>query len=285
MITVLAPGPLSTIQDRGRPGLAHLGIGASGAADRDSHDLANALVGNRDDAATIEMTLGRLRVRFETAAAIAVTGAGCPLKLDGSLVPAGELVRVLAGQELRVGAPSSGLRSYLAVAGGIDVPTVLGSRSTDTLSGLGPAKLSPGQVLALGPLPPAQRPTRPTPRLDDDRPLTVIPGPRNDWFDPAALETLCRATWTVTPDTNRVGARLTGPALERSINRELPSEAMVAGALQVPPNGQPILFLADHPVTGGYPVIAVVTEADVSRAAQLRPGATVAFALHPTVRR
>ena len=215
---------------------------------------------------------------------IAVTGAGCPLNLDGNLVPAGELVRVLAGQELRVGAPSSGLRSYLAVAGGIDVPTVLGSRSTDTLSGLGPAKLTPGQVLALGPLPPAPRPTRPSSPVDDG-PLIVVPGPRDDWFQPSACETLCRATWTVTPDTNRVGARLTGPALERSIIRELPSEAMVAGALQVPPNGQPILFLADHPVTGGYPVIAVVTQSDVCRAAQLRPGATVTFALHPTVGR
>ena len=289
MITVIAPGPLATIQDLGRPGLGHLGIGMSGAADRPAHARANALVGNEPDAATIEMTLGRLRVRFESATTIAFTGGLCVLKLDGVQIPAEVAVDVLAGQELRVGAPSSGLRSYLAVAGGIDVPSVLGSRSTDTLSGLGPPRLASGEVLPVGPSRPAPRPPSPPStraRPEGDRvPLTVWPGPRDDWFTPGALETLCAATWTVTPDTNRVGARLSGPTLDRTIARELPSEGMVTGALQVPPNGQPILFLADHPVTGGYPVIGVVTDADLSRAAQLRPGQTLRFRLEPALGR
>lgn len=291
MITVITPGPLATIQDLGRPGLAHLGIGRSGAADRVSHRRANALVGNVEDAATVEMTLGRLRVRFESRTTIALTGAACVLKLDGLIIPNEAPVTVAAGQELRVGPPSSGLRTYLAIARGIDVPPVLGSRATDMLSGLGPPKLAAGDHLAVGAAirdddnpnrkygPGAGQGARLAagPPPDPRSPLTIIAGPRSDWFTDDAQQTLCTATWTVSADTNRVGARLTGPALERSVRRELPPEPMVVGALQVPPKGQPILFLADHPVTGGYPVIGVVIEADLPRAAQLRPGQPVHF--------
>lgn len=281
-VTVLAPGPLSTVQDLGRPGLGHLGIGRSGAADRDSLELSNALVGNDNGAAAIELTFGGLRLRFDTDAVVALTGAPCELLVDGHVAPLHAAVPVRAGDVLRCRAPTTGVRSYLAVDGGIDVPPVLGSRSRDMLAGLGPAPLAPGMSLPLGPpAPVTSRPTK-TPVVDSfrvtDEPLTLLPGPREDWFTPGAVAVLQRVAWTVTPQADRVGIRLAGPALTRRVQRELPSEPMVAGALQVPPDGQPILFLADHPVTGGYPVIAVVAARDLPRAAQLRPGGTVRFA-------
>jgi biotin-dependent carboxylase-like uncharacterized protein len=175
--------------------------------------------------------------------------------------------------------PPVGLRTYLAVRGGVDVPVVLGSRSTDTLSGLGPAPLKPGDRLPVGALAAAEpivdvAPVRPP----SSRPiLHVLPGPRRDWLDPAAWTALTTQDWAVTADSNRVGLRLAGPRLDRNRKDELPSEGLVPGAIQVPPDGAPVLFLADHPVTGGYPVLAVVASADLSPAAQLRPGDTVAF--------
>jgi biotin-dependent carboxylase-like uncharacterized protein len=297
VITVIAPGPLSTVQDLGRPGFGHLGISRSGAADRPAHLTANSIVGNEASDATIEMTLGRLRVRFTQDTVIALAGADCEAEVAGESIPMYRAAAVRAGQEVRVGAPRTGLRTYLAVRGGITVPAVLGSRSTDTLSGIGPAPLAAGAVLPVGTADatgsrPAHRSllrslrrtseavdktTRDAPTDGDGSVLTLIPGPRQDWFTPEALTTLCSFTWTVTVDANRVGVRLSGPVLERARSDELPSEAMVAGALQVPPSGQPVLFLADHPVTGGYPVIAVVTEEGLSVAAQLRPGQGVRF--------
>jgi biotin-dependent carboxylase-like uncharacterized protein len=293
VITVVSPGPMSTVQDLGRPGFGHLGIGRSGAADRPAHLMANRIVGNEAGDATIEMTLGRLRVRFADDAVIALTGAAVGATCGaargaasaGATVPMETAFTVPAGQELRVGAPRTGLRTYLAVRGGITVPPVLGSRSTDTLSGIGPARLAAGMTLPVGsavarggPLRPAERRLLPALRRTSGE-LRVIPGPREDWFTPQALRVLCDSTWTVTPDADRVGVRLAGPTLERTRTDELPSEPMVTGALQVPASGQPIIFLADHPVTGGYPVIAVITDADLALAAQLRPGHGVRFRL------
>ena len=173
---------------------------------------------------------------------------------------------------------STRLRSYLAVRGGIDVPSVLGSRSTDTMSGLGPARLSPGTVLPVGDATdhwPATDFVVPTPL---EQTLHITFGPREDWFTEHARSILLEQPWTVTQDSDRVGIRLDGAEpLTRAVDDELPSEGMVLGALQVPPSGQPVLFLADHPVTGGYPVIAVVTAADVSAAAQLTPGTQIRF--------
>ncbi|GGP85554.1 biotin-dependent carboxyltransferase family protein [Streptosporangium pseudovulgare] len=190
-------------------------------------------------------------------------------------------VWVPSGGELRVGAPTAGLRTYVAVRGGLDVPAVLGSRSTDALSGLGPAPLAPGLRLPLGPaagLPPIVVDAAPPPPIPRGV-LRVLPGPRDDWFAPDALEALCAAPYQVSRRSNRVGVRLAGTALRRVRDGELPSEGMVAGAVQVPPSGQPIVFLADHPPTGGYPVIAVVASADLAVAAQLRPGDPVWFRL------
>jgi biotin-dependent carboxylase-like uncharacterized protein len=279
MLVVLAPGPRSTVQDRGRPGWASIGVPRSGAADLAAHDLANRLVGNRPDAATVEATAGGVRLRAERSVLVAVTGAPAPVVVDGRPAPLDAPFTLRAGAVLELGLPARGLRSYLAVRGGIDVPPVLGSRSTDTLSGLGPAPLRAGDRLPIGSLAgdepfvdvapvarPAERPV-----------LRVLPGPRRDWLDPDAWTALCGAEWTVSSDSDRVGVRLTGPPLARAVDGELPSEGLVAGAVQVPRDGAPVLFLADHPVTGGYPVLAVVVTADLPAAAQLRPGDQVRF--------
>ena len=284
MMEVLSPGPLTTIQDLGRPGHAAIGVGASGAADRGSCRLANRLVGNPEDAAALELTYGGLRLRFSAATTLALTGAPCPVTVDDRAAGMDSPIPVRAGQQVVVGLPTEGVRTYLAVRGGIDVLPVLGSRSTDLLSGIGPEPLKSGMRLPIG------RCFEDFPNVDiaprrGDRGrdslgpaiLRVLPGPRDDWFLPEALDTLAAAAYVVTNESNRVGARLDGPALKRSVYEELPSEGMVSGALQVPPNGRPILFLADHPTTGGYPVIAVVVAPDLDRAAQLRAGDAVRF--------
>ncbi|MDZ7930163.1 biotin-dependent carboxyltransferase family protein [Rhodococcus sp. NPDC076796] len=277
-LTVLQTGPLCTVQDRGRPGYASIGVGRSGAADRLSHDAANRLVGNNSDAATLEVTFGGLKLRAEFDAIVAVTGAHVICRVDGTVQGLNTTLVVRAGQVLELTTPTWGLRSYLAVRGGIDVPAVLSSRSTDTMSGLGPAALSAGDVVAVGngsgEWPAADFVPPPSSRAT----LHVTFGPRENWFTEHARSLLLEQPWTVTPDTDRVGIRLDGSEpLARALDSELASEGMVLGALQVPPSGQPVLFLADHPVTGGYPVIAVVTAADVSAAAQLTPGTRIRF--------
>ncbi|WP_406313110.1 biotin-dependent carboxyltransferase family protein [Streptosporangium sp. NBC_01639] len=283
MIEVIAPGPYATVQDLGRPGYGHLGVPRSGAADAPSLRLANRLVGNPESAAGIELTFGGARFRFTTGAWVAVTGAPCPLEPlwpGRAAVPGmGAPFWVPAGGEIRAAAPSAGLRTYVAVRGGVDTPAVMGSRSTDSLSGLGPPPLRPGTVLPVGPtggLPPLTVDAAP-PRAAPPDVLRILPGPRDDWFVPGALAALCARPYQVSQNSNRVGVRLEGARLERAREGELPSEGMVAGALQVPPDGQPIVFLADHPPTGGYPVIAVLVSADLAGAAQLRPGDRLRF--------
>jgi biotin-dependent carboxylase-like uncharacterized protein len=278
-LTVLAPGPRSTVQDRGRPGWASIGVPRSGAADLGAHDLANRLVGNRSDAATVEVTAGGLRVRAETTVLVAVTGAPVPLAVDGRAAPMAAPFSLPPGAVLTFGVPPRGLRSYLAVRGGVDVPPVLGSRSSDTLSGLGPAPLATADRLRVGSLA-AEEPivdVAPVSGPAERTLLQVLPGPRRDWLEPSAWSSLCEAEWTVTADSDRVGLRLSGPVLARAREGELPSEGLVTGAVQVPPDGAPVLFLADHPVTGGYPVLAVVVAADLPAAAQLRPGDGLRF--------
>ncbi|SOD72671.1 biotin-dependent carboxylase-like uncharacterized protein [Jatrophihabitans sp. GAS493] len=270
-LRVLHPGPLATIQDLGRFGYAHLGVSTSGAADSASLQLANRLVGNVPSAAAIEVTLGGLVVRCESAVSIALAGADCG-GVDHHVA-----LSLPAGTELRLGRPTSGLRTYLAVRGGLDVPPVLGSRSTDTLSGIGPPVLQPGDLLPVG--------TQVQGGIDGALALAavapprlrVVPGPRDDWFSADALRLLTATDWRVRSDSSRVGVRLDGPPLDRSVPGELPSEATLPGALQVPPSGNPILLGADAPVTGGYPVIAVVHSADLPHCGQLRPGDTLRF--------
>jgi biotin-dependent carboxylase-like uncharacterized protein len=269
MIEVVDPGPLATVQDEGRAGHAALGVARSGAFDRAALRLANRLVGNSGGCAAIEVTLGGLHVRLTASATIALTGAVCPGAPDW-----GVAVSLPAGTHVRLGRPNSGLRSYLAVRGGVTVAPVLGSRSTDTLSGLGPPPLRAGDRLPVGTA--TDAPVVGASAAPGPRPaLRIRFGPRDDWFTAAARDLLLGAEWAVRHESNRIGVRLAGPALERSVPGELASEPTLPGALQVPTDGQPILFGPDAPVTGGYPVIAVVI--DLDPAAQLRPGDAVRF--------
>lgn len=286
MIEILRPGPLALVEDAGRPGLAAVGVSASGVFDRGAFAEGARLVGNDIGCASVEITLGGLAARVDRDHRVALTGAECPASVNGAAVSWGVPIDLAAGDELRLGLPSRGLRSYLSVAGGIDVPPVLGSRSTDLLSGLGPARLRAGDVLPVGVVDPGRDASGPT--LGGWTPaapgspavLALLPGPRTDWLsDPALLA----GEWQVSPDSNRVGVRLTGPALARTGERELPSEPLVRGAVQVPPSGQPVVFGPDHPTTGGYPVVAVLTEASIDRLAQCRPGDIVQLAWAPPV--
>jgi biotin-dependent carboxylase-like uncharacterized protein len=281
-LEVLAPGPFATVQDLGRAGLARLGVGRSGAADRSALRLANRLVGNPEGVAGIEATYGGLAVQAVGSLVVAVAGAPCAVAgaggRGGMYVP----LHLTDGEQVRLGPPSSGLRTYLAVRGGVAVEPVLGARATDTLAGLGPAALAAGHRLPVGTAvagdPAVEQAPCSEPEAGRVR-LQVVLGPRDDWFTQAALEALVSSPYVVSGESDRVGARLDGPVLERARDGELPSEGMVAGSLQVPPAGRPVLMLADHPVTGGYPVVAVVVDDDLDRAAQLRPGQEVEFAL------
>ncbi|GGO06405.1 allophanate hydrolase [Micromonospora parathelypteridis] len=276
-VEVLRAGALTTVQDLGRPGLAHLGVPRSGALDPAALRLANRLVGNPEHAAGLEITLSGCTLRLTRATTVAVTGAEVTVHAGVRPGDTGRPLSVPAGTVLRIGPARRGVRSWLAVAGGIDVPAVLGSRATDTLSGLGPPPLRDGDRLPLGaPLgTPAPVDLTVSPAPTPELHLMLRPGPRDDWFTPTALDRLFGTAYTVSPVSNRVGARLAGATLPRAVAGELPSEGIVLGAVQVPADGQPLIFLADHPTTGGYPVIGVVT--DVTPLAQARPGTTVRF--------
>ncbi|MCW2766865.1 MAG: urea amidolyase related protein [Nocardioides sp.] len=278
---VVRAGHLTTVQDRGRSGLAHLGVARAGALDRPAADLANRLVGNEEDAAVLELTLGGLKVRADPGCWVAVTGAPAPVTVDGAARGHARAEFVPAGAMLRVGTPVRGVRSYLAVAGGIDVQPVLGSRSTDTLAWVGPPRVVDGTELTLGESV-GQPVAHDTPRPPDAGPLRIDVGPREDWFAAGALDVLCGTPYTVAAESNRIGLRLDGPPLPRARAGELPSEGMVLGAVQVPPDGRPVVFLADHPPTGGYPVIGVVRPGDLWQCAQLRPGDEVRFTIRRT---
>lgn len=282
MIELLSPGPLATVQDLGRPGLAELGVSRSGAFDRGALRLANRLVGNDESAAGIEFTLGGLVLRVVDAVTLAFTGARC--ELSGHRGGWNAALSCPAGSVLSTGAPVAGLRSYLAVRGGLAVAAVLGSRATDTLSGLGPAPLRAGQQLAVGTAA-ADEPGDfggDYGRAAGTAALRLAAGPRAGWLDPDSMRGLFDSPWSVRPDSNRIGVRLAGTALrlrsdaERAA-AELPSEPTLPGAVQVPPDGQPIVLGPDAPVTGGYPVIAVLPGAELDLLAQLRPGAALRF--------
>ncbi len=291
-LIVRKPGLQATVQDLGRPGFASLGVSSAGAMDRGALRRANRLVGNTEGAAGIELLFGGLELEALTDQVLAVTGAEVPLEITpGSKAQRTTPARhpacdapfaLLAGETLRVGNATRGLRSYLAVRGGIGGPEALGSRSTDTMSGVGPEPLQAGTVLPVEPAKPGSvvghPEVSPLPEQEKATVLRVVPGPRQDWFSSETLQDFLKQEWTVTPQSNRIGLRLNGQPLTRGRDGELSSEGTVRGAVQVPPEGQPVLFLSDHPVTGGYPVIAVVVHADLDKAAQLPPGTTVRFA-------
>jgi biotin-dependent carboxylase-like uncharacterized protein len=276
-LTVLDAGLLTTVQDRGRFGYAHLGVPRAGALDAQAAALAGRLVGNPPDAAALETTMTGVAFRAGRALTLAVTGAPADVWVDGRAVPFAEPVSVRAGARVVVGAAHHGVRSYVAIAGGVAVPPVLGSRSTDTLAGVGPPQVRTGDLLPLG------RPTAPPAPLDvpgtlpSRARLRLWPGPRAEWITESARRDLVSASYVVAPDSDRIGLRLLGPPLERAVGGELASEGMVLGAVQVPPSGLPVVLLHDHPVTGGYPVVAVVDPRDLGWCAQARPGEPITF--------
>lgn len=277
-LLVRAVGGPCLVQDDGRPGHAAIGVGSSGAADRTSYRLGNRLLGNPDGAAALEVTLGGLEVEATGVVWVCVTGAPAPLLVDERPEPTGAVLALRPGQHLRLGTPSSGLRSYLAVRGGLALPPLLGSRSRDTLAGLGPSPIAVGDRLAVGSDIAGEMLVDAVPSQSyDDRPvLHVVRGPRADWVSDA--DRLVSVTWRVGSASDRVGLRLDGASLTPHAARgQLPSEGALRGAIQVPPNGVPVVFGPDHPVTGGYPVVGVVVDADTDRIAQLRPGDELRF--------
>ena len=293
VLRVVAPGPNATIQDLGRPGWFSAGVGVSGAADTVSLRLANRLVGNTDDAAGIECVLGGLHLLTLAPVTLAVTGAPAPITVDATPVAHSSVLHLQAGEHLRLGLAQAGMRVYVGVRGGVAVEPVLGSRSRDTMAGIGPDPLQAGSELPIGPPPEAP----PDVDVGPIRPITTEPvtarvamGPRDDWFSRPA--DLFVGHWVVSDRLDRVGVRLDrpigAPPLTRVNHDELPTEGMPLGAIQVPPSGEPVVFLADHPITGGYPVIGVVLAEDVPLLAQARPGQHLVFrpegaAQYPTV--
>lgn len=344
-ITVLAPGMLCLVQDLGRDGYVDVGVSPSGAADRGAAIRANRLVGNPDGAAVLELLLGGAELRVEQAATLALTGASAALssanpdEQDAAALEMDRALALPAGTTLRLGRPKHGLRTYVAVRGGIDVAPVLSSRSTDTLSGLGPPPVTAGMRLPIGPAPqvgPSRVPedtgahlparaagaadhdgvrinagtyrgdvpaaaaadhdgartvirdsrtetsrTAPSEKRDGIAVLDAGSGPQRHWFDAEAVALLEAQAWAVSPRSNRVGVRLQGAPLPRVVGEEMRIQPLTRGAIQVPPSGEPIIFLSDYPVTGGYPVIAVLADESVDRIAQARPGATVRIRLRP----
>ncbi|WEH41186.1 biotin-dependent carboxyltransferase family protein [Streptomyces sp. AM 2-1-1] len=283
LLRVVRAGALTTVQDAGRPGRAHLGVPRAGALDGLAHRLANRLVGNGPAAAVLETTATGCAVRPDRPVVAVVGGAVCRVTVDGRPAAWGTPVRVPAGAVLEAGPALSGLRSYLAFAGGLEPDAVLGSRSADLLSGLGPPPLRDGDTLPLGepaaagPALPAAVPWPAAPAAPGGLVLPFRPGPRHAWFTESALRTLTTAVYSVSPASNRIGLRTEGPALERAVHGELPSEGMVLGAVQVPPDGRPVVFLHDHPTTGGYPVVGVVPAHALAAAAQAVPGTPLRF--------
>lgn len=286
---ILRAGPLTTVQDRGRPGYAHLGVGRSGALDQPAHILANRLVGNPPDAATLETTLGGVALRMvDGGATIAVCGAVAPIRVNGVPNAWAAPVYLPPDAVLDVGQATRGLRCYIAVAGGFLADPVLGSRSTDLLSGLGPKPLRDGDRIPIASTSTStSMSTQAAPPGADVHPVSAPPaerielpvlfGPRPELFDNEAETLLTTREFSVNPQSNRIALRLDGPPLPRSGPDSIPSEGAVLGAIQVPADGKPIVFLADHPPTGGYPVIGVVPPAALHLAAQVAPGTLVRF--------
>ena len=288
-LEVLSPGLQTLFEDTGRHGYTGQGVSASGAMDQGAYKRANRLVGNPSGSACLETVNGGLRLRSRGATVLAVTGADAVVTITSGSGAQSQVQRdrpfaLDDGDTLAIGHPLAGARCYIAARGGFAVKPVLGSCSTDTLAQVGPAPIAAGDLLGIKPARPgtvveteALAPCN-LPATDAEVTLDVVLGPRTDWFTPEAVTLLSAQRWKVTPQSNRVGIRLAGDAaLTRATVGELPSEGTALGAIQVPANGQPVLFLADHPLTGGYPVIAAVASYHLDLAGQIPVGAWVRF--------
>lgn len=284
-IRIVRPGMLTTVQDAGRWGFQHMGVPVAGPMDRVSHRLANRLVGNPESIAALEVTLIGPEIEFEAETVFAVSGAEFRLALDEADVPMNAAHRARRGSRLKFGDRQRGARAYLAFAGGLDVPPLLGSRSTHVpsrMGGLSGRALAGRDRLSVGRVPTrrgvASRPWPPTFVLPDGGArVRAMLGPQDDRFTEAALATLRNARYVITPQSDRMGYRLEGPPLSRAARAEPLSDSTPVGTLQVPGSGQPILLMADCQTTGGYPKIATVITADLPLAGQLAPADWIEF--------
>lgn len=280
MLNIIRAGLQTTVQDQGRNGLRGQGVSLGGALDAPALYAANLLVGNRGTDAGLEVTLGECTVEFTRDGWMALTGAGCDAYLDKLRIWTGWNYPVRAGQRLVLHRPKRGMRSYLAVSGGIDVPKVLGSRSTDLTGGFGGLdgrKLNDGDVLPLGEVRHVPQKSQGIKQLLFNNYIRVLPGPEYQEFSPEEQEFFWRTPWHLSPQSNRMGYRLNGHSLRRNSSREMFAHGLLPGVIQVPHGGQPIVLMADAQTTGGYPRIACVIEADLYHLAQIRLGEPIHF--------
>lgn len=280
MLNIIRAGLQTTVQDQGRNGLRGQGVSLGGALDAPALYAANLLVGNRGTDAGLEVTLGECTVEFTRDGWMALTGAGCDAYLDKQRIWTGWNYPVRAGQRLVLHRPKRGMRSYLAVSGGIDVPKVLGSRSTDLTGGFGGLdgrRLKDGDVLPLGEVRRVPQKSQGIKQLLFNNYIRVLPGPEYQEFSPEEQAFFWRTPWHLSPQSNRMGYRLNGHVLRRSSSREMFAYGLLPGVIQVPHGGQPIVLMADAQTTGGYPRIACVIEADLYHLAQIRLGEPIHF--------
>ena len=277
------PGPLTTIQDLGRPGYLRVGIPESGPVDRDAFVLANRLVGNADEAAGLECTVMGPRLEFTDERVVAVTGADLPVALNGAEAPRWEGFRVKAGDVLKLGAARTGVRAYVAISGGIDTPPALGSRATyvrGQLGGLGGRRLEKGDGVPLG-RPRAARLGRVraerVPDYAGEPEIRVVLGPQDDRFTERGIAAFLDGPYEMSPQSDRMGARLRGPLIEHACGHDIISDGIPLGGIQVVGDGQPIVLLVDRQSTGGYTKIATVCSFDIARVGQVKPGQRLRF--------
>ena len=281
MIRILDPGPQTTVQDLGRPGQLRVGVPPSGPLDRDAFVAANRLVANEPSAAGLECTLIGPRFETDAACAIAVTGAAMDVTVNGQPAPAWSTIHLAPGDVTRIGTAKRGVRAYVAISGGIDVPLVLGSRSTYMRGRLGGHEgraLRKGDVLRVFPaaVPPLVQTTPPS-ITDEDTTIRVVLGPQADRFTEEGIATFLGHAYEMLPQSDRMGARLKGPRIAHARGHDIISDGIALGTIQVPGDGQPIVLLMDRQSTGGYTKLATVCSFDIGRLAQVKPGRRVRF--------
>jgi antagonist of KipI len=284
VIRILEPGPQTTVQDLGRAGQLRYGIPPSGPVDRFAFVVANRLVGNADGAAALECTLIGPRFEVDAAGAVAVTGADMSVTVNGAEAPRWATIALKAGDVVKLGPARAGVRSYIAFTGGLDVPLVLGSRSTyvrGRLGGLDGRALRRGDTPRVLSGPALVRPRRVARRALPDYPgedaIRVVLGPQADRFTDAGVRVLLGSAYEVLPQSDRMGARLSGPRIEHARGHDIISDGIALGSIQVPGDGQPIVLLVDRQSTGGYTKVATVCSCDVGRIGQTRPGQSLRF--------
>jgi biotin-dependent carboxylase-like uncharacterized protein len=283
MIEIIDPGPQTTVQDAGRFGHLREGIPPSGPMDPFAFLLANRLVGNADGAASLECTFSGPRLRVRAACALALAGADMPIRVNGDIAPGWSTIALRTDDEVRIGAARNGLRAYLAFSGGLDVPLRLGSRATylrGKLGGMEGRALRKGNQLSLFPaaLPGLQRVREAAlPHYADAPSIRVVLGPQDDRFAPAGIATFLGSAYTLLPQSDRMGVRLTGNRIEHLRGHDIVSDGIAPGSVQVPGDGQPIVLMVDRQSTGGYTKIATACSFDLGRIAQLRPGQSLRF--------